>query len=188
MQNDLLEKFVIPENEDECMHYADEEAQLNWKAYRQGSRTVEQLQSDIRDGKMPELDFAWQNREDVVRGVRMFGKTPDSGVDLVLRKIGNVQIKTCKTKYVNDLTGIKRDSWPSVDSCLLVVAFIDDVGNIQFMCQAPSTLVWKKSKYNDGWYLERSQFIPWTNDEDVFQKLGAFPKAWYPIGDLPEDA
>lgn len=188
MLNECIEQYVIPQVEDECMRYAIEEAQHNWKAYRQGSRTVEALQADMQFGKYIECQFAWQNRDSVIKGVRLFGKTPDSGTDLVLRKVGNVQIKTCKTKYIDDPYGIKRDTWPSVDSCLLVVAFIDDAGNTQFMCQAPSKLVWKKSKYNDGWYLERSQFIPWTNDEDIFQKLRAFPKAWYPTDDLPEDA
>ena len=181
------ECHVIPISEDECKQYAQVEGTDNWKAYDCGSRSTDQLKRDIIEGKFAELTFAFQNRDSVVKGVRLFGSTPDDGVDLVLEKVGNVQIKINHSRYVNDIYGTKRDSWPSADSCLLVVAFVDENGSMQFMCQAPSKLVWKKSKFNNGWYLEKSQFIPWTNDEDIFQQLGSFHKIECQIDDIPEN-
>lgn len=55
------------------------------------------------------------------------------------------------------------------------------------MCQAPTKLHWKESN-SEGWYLAKTQFIEWTDDIDIYAKLGTFPKPMHPEGDMPDDA
>ena len=189
---DKTERYVIPRSKTHCVEIALLEALFNYEAYIRGNRSIAQLQYDIFIGKLAEALFAFYNRKNVVKGVRIFGLKPDNGTDLILQQVGNVQIKTCfHPDYVNDNTGTKKAKWPTADvylhdNCLLVVAFVSEDWEIQFMCQAPTKLHWKKSN-GEGWYLVKTQFIEWTDDANIFAKLGTFPKLMHPEDDMPDD-
>lgn len=189
---------------DDVYHLAIIESLHNFQNY--GSKDPD----FVRRGKLGEGDLTLKNKGSVVQGVRALFEKPDNGIDLIFKKTGCLQVKTIaahdvcirdgKPKWINDISGFKKNSYPTMDTVLLVLQVecpwllaIKDPNSMfpplkfKTYCARPSQVkFYESSSSNCKYYLDLDKdFIECSLDEDMFKHFGRFePPVVPPEGDI----